>query len=482
MRTRFYLLSALLILSLVLFGWAHTMVWAARDGVALEETVLEGDGAAAEGISVDLRTECLDHLLWDTRYVAGAEGTIHTDYTYAMNGYHYLWTVEPYGFSLDFWGNSGITREGENEDEYGMQKPFNDVASRCPLGTEDYTERIDLRDYYSEFPIFVQRAEIVSGDVSLYLPEGGNRVEQQLQQELRRCFPITVPEGTYMEIRVDKGEDGRSSGYGYSTPENVQMPETYSVVTEGGCYFTLSSSTPGGGAKLDTSRFVLGYGVYFLPVELTPAPEEIRNAWKADVMSVQTGAVERVYPIDPATDYAALYANADKSRLYLITQTDGACILTVLDAADGRQLDTLTLFEVAAAGDETPYLRDFIMRDGFLVPYLSDGRFAVVTGEGDDYGIALTGSFENIYNNNLYLSDSSSWRNLELPALDFDGERLVVADMLDYPTECSFFLAVYDKDGPVVLSRYSNSLDRNGDWRSNRCEPAGPVPLTVRLP
>jgi hypothetical protein len=42
-----------------------------------------------------------------------------------------------------------------------MEKPFNDVASRCPAGTTDYTETVHLRDYYETYPSFYRTASSI---------------------------------------------------------------------------------------------------------------------------------------------------------------------------------------------------------------------------------------------------------------------------------------------------------------------------------
>ena len=62
-------------------------------------------------------------------------------------------------------------------------------------------------------------------------------------------------------------------------------------------------------------------------------------------------------------------------------------------------------------------------------------------------------------------------------AMDFDGERLVLAQQLDieYDHEpdyrdrksCGILIAVYEKDGLTYLGEYKSSLDTGEDWSNH---------------
>ena len=62
-------------------------------------------------------------------------------------------------------------------------------------------------------------------------------------------------------------------------------------------------------------------------------------------------------------------------------------------------------------------------------------------------------------------------------AMDFDGERLVLAQQLDIEyehepdsrdrTSCSIQVAVYEEDGLSYLGEYSSSLDTGENWANH---------------
>ena len=149
MRIRFCILAVLAALSVGLTVWSHGAIYAQREAVDAEQVVLQGDAARAEGVSLEMRTSMDQHLFWETQITAGPEITYHTDYTYSAKARRSTRSYGSQGLWVDVMGNSGVTNgDWETEDQYGMQKPYNDVASRCPAGTTDYTEVVRLRDYY----------------------------------------------------------------------------------------------------------------------------------------------------------------------------------------------------------------------------------------------------------------------------------------------------------------------------------------------
>lgn len=463
MRIRFCILAVLAALSVGFTAWAHGTVYAQREAVEVEQTVLQGDPALAEGVSLEMQSAMDRHLFWETRVTAGPEIACDTDYTYSaqkrIRSYYSLFPET--GLNVDIMGSAGITEEWETEDMLGMQKPFNDVAARCPAGTENYTETVRLRDYYEVYPLYVQSdlfdllPASTEADTFEFDGEQGTP-ELQLQALLRAYFPIPVPEDATLEIHVDKDENGKIGGYGHGAPWTF---DTSSVVREGGVYFVFSSVP--GQRPLNTSRFPLGYGVYFLPVELT-ATETVDHQEAST--TIHFGDPVRVCPVDPAVEYAYLYGK-EEGAMYLFTQQQGTLSLTVLDE-NGAAVQTFPVLEDLEEEDRLSSVR---LREGYLLAESARDRFRVVETAGGTCRAALEGSLRAVWE-----EETLSPRYGE-PALDYDGERLAyVGEMSE---GCACFLALYGPEGLEYLGTYALSLGREVG-----CYLESDTPLTVRLP
>ena len=460
MRIRFCILAVLAALSVGLAVWAHGTVYAQREAVEVEQVVLRGDAARAEGVSLEMRTAMDRHLFWETEITAGPEITYHTDYTYSAEARRSTLSYGSQGLWVDVMGSSGVTNEDwETEDQYGIQKPYNDVASRCPAGTENYTETVRLRDYYEVFPLYVQNDFFDLLPASLednrFVIEGEpDAPELQLQALLRAYFPIPVPEDTTLEIVVDKNENGEIRGYG---GDALWLFDTYSVVREGGVYFVLSFVP--GERPLNTSQFPLGYGVYFLPVELTPT-ETVDHQ---EASTIHFGDPVRVCPVDPAVEYAYLYGE-EEGAMYLFTQQQGTLSLTVLDET-GAAVQTFPVLEDL----EEDRLSSVRFREGYLLAESIRDRFRVVETAGGTCRAALEGSLRTVWEEETLSPGYGE------PALDYNGERLAYVNELS--EGCACFLALYGPEGLEYLGTYALSLGREVD-----CYLENDTPLTVRLP
>lgn len=467
MRIRVCILAALAALAVGLTVWAHGSVYAQRNAVEVEQTVLRGDPAKAEGVALELRTGWGQYLVWNTHITAGADLSLHTDYTYGPSaGIAYAGSSTPGELYVDVTGMDGPTeQENEVEDQRGMQKPYNDVASRCPAGTEEYTETVRLRDYYEVYPLYTPGSVFSlipeSMQSSRYVLDLGDP-ELQLQELLREHFPIPVPEEATLTITIGKNAEGHVTHIGRDYDGNWLWPfDTCSVVREGGVYFLFSS--PRDGEPLDTSLFPQGYGVYFLPVELIPT----KTADGYDADAIRFGDPVRVCPVEPAVEYAYL-CGGEEGPMYLFTRRDDTLTLTVLDEA-GAPGQTLTVLEDLG---EDGWIGNVCLREDFLLVCLKDDRFRVVETGGAACEAALEGTFRD-----LWTEDRLRFSLYGDAPLDYDGQRLAVGGELD--TDCACFLALYGPEGLEYLGTYDAVSLQGGPGCSN-LYPG--VPVTVRLP
>ena len=461
MRIRFCVLAVLAALSVGVTAWTHGVVYAQREAVVVEQRVIRGDPALAEGVFLEMRTGMDRHLFWETRITVGTEVSYDTDYTFSPNERRNTSFRSPQkGLRLDVMGNSGPTdQEWETEDKYGMQKPYNDVASRCPAGVRNYTETVYLRDYYEVYPLYLQNAifELLPasfGENVVVIDAEEDQVSQ-LQSLMRAYFPIPVSGDAVLEINMDKNADGEISAYG----SDVLCPfEVYSVLREEGIYFVFSSVA--GETPLDTSRFPLGYGVYFLPVNVTL----VRTAGQQRVVSVSFGEPVCICPVDAAVEYAWL-CGGETGDLYLFTQLADCLTMTVVNQDSGC-VQVLPLLEKMGEDDRLADVR--LQEDHLLVRTWQD-RFRVAETAGGTCRATLEGSFR-------FFQEEGASLDLSETVMDYAGERLaVVGADLGEKTVC--YLALYGEEGLTYLGEYTLSQNREIDCRLEE-----DAPLTVRLP
>ena len=471
------LIAAALVLSCGVLAAGHFSLYAQRDAVTLEETTLLGDVSAAEGIQVGIRTELMNQLFWDTQYTAGTSPAIHTDYTHYWSeqpnsrGWDRDWGV----LQADHLGGYGVTdREWETEDEYGMQKPFNDVASRCPAGTEEYTERVRLRDYYEYFPIYVSTVDIMSENGGSYYLEDGESVELMMQDFLRSQFRFPVPEDLRIEISIGKDPDGSVTmiGTGSDSNYNWDQLEISAIRTDAGLYFALSPDKQADGTPPDFSHCTVERGLYFLPITLIPYEgDDFADIHDLVTVSLDTEHFRTVCPIDADADRVFLLESEDEQWLYLLSQQGEEATLTVLSADTGEVTSCVTLFTVK--NPEEQYLSRVYVQEEYLVATLSDGLFSLATVDSAGQAeVALTGDFGPALALECYMDD---------PVFDYDGERLAFADLVQQFNGCSFFLGVVSDAGMEYLGKYLHNQDLSSVGYDG-CSPVEQDPLTVRLP
>lgn len=467
-------IAAALVLSCGVLAAGHFSLYARRDAVSLEETTLLGDVSAAEGIQVDIRTELMNQLFWDTQYTAGTSPATHTDYT------HY-WSEQPNArewdrdvLQVDHLGGYGVTnQEWETEDKYGMQKPYNDVASRCPAGTKEYTERVRLRDYYEYFPIYISTADILPEDVdSIYLNDAES-VELMMQDFLRSQFRFPVPEDLWMEISIDKAPDGSVSGVGTSFFDDYswEQLEISTIRADAGLYFTLSPGKRADGTAPDFSHCTVERGLYFLPITLAPYEgDDFADIQDLVTISLDTEHFRTVCPIDADADWVSLLESEDEKWLYLLSQQRGEATLAVLSADTGEVTSSVTLFTLK--DPEEQYLSKYV-QEGYLIATLSDGQFSLATVDAAGRAVvALTGDFGPALAWECYMDNA---------VFDYNGQRLAFADLTQQFNGCSFFLGVVSDRGMEYLGKYFHNQDAGGG-QYNGCSPVEQDPLTVRLP
>lgn len=444
MRKSFLIMVLMLAMSVGLVYVAHGRVEQDKERVAINETVLYGDKAAAEGITIDCSAYCANHLFWDTHYTVGEEPVTHTDFTFSQaekrqsNNYPYPGIVI-YGN----YGGYGINSTGGISMEE-QTTPVQAVASRTAPG-EEHKETVYMKDFYDYYPIYVdaRQSDIV------------NVLSEDKQKTFSDYFKFPVYPAHQLEISVTKDAAGSVHSISVTDLNGVYLVSE-SVLTDSGCFFILSCRTSNDGSLLDTSQIAGGYGIYYVPYD------EDNNT-----IDLAVEQVDMVFGVDAEqAEIVSLRASTDKKTLLLLTRENEAYMLTVIDAATMTQRQKLKLLSTPEAESFGP----MFIYDDFIVPVISGGRFAVVavTSSGD-YELRFTGQAEVLQ---FDLSIGT--------VMDFDGERLAITEFLSRYDTCDFYLDVFDKTGLIYSGKYDNSLD-NGPFADSvyRCRPVESNPLRI---
>lgn len=451
MRKSLILTVLLLVLAASSLCYAHGWVDGGKDAVAIDETVLYGDKSVAEGITLDIRTHCDYRLFWDTRYAVGEGPETSTDFAFSQAEKRPSRTIPYSGIYFDGTFNGyGISSPGGLE-MADQAAPNQDVASRTGPG-EKRIETVYVKDYYDFYPIQVE-----------FDRPSGFAINQDTQQLFANYFRIPVYPEHRVEISVEKNSAGNVHSISLSTVEDSGVfLDTHSVVIGTEYFFTVLCHTAAG-KPLDTSYIAGGYGIYHFPLHDQGGDDRILTA----------DELQMVFAIDAErAEVVALQTNTDKNKLLLVTIEDGTYMLTVIDAETMTQLQRLEILKA----DESVGFRSLYIHDGFAVPVLSDGRFALLATDTEgNYQFRFAADFSSSQEHRYIFSHEVS--------MDYNGEELAVAAFQNGyfapQNYCRFYLAVYDRTGLAYAGKYQHSLDKSLIEHPLTCLPLDEAALTV---
>jgi hypothetical protein len=436
---------ALLLLILAVAGtWAAGVtIHAAADQVALTRRDIYGEVDAARGLTVTLNSVYRNRLLWTTTASAlEAEGT---KFTYSPT--RITQTDTPSYSGLEMYTQVDLGADpSDGVTLPGLDAAYEELSAATPAGQEA-EKTIYLRDYLDYYPLSLQ---LELPNYWGILDSQSSPAMQQAQQPLQTIqeyFKIPVLEEEQCQITLGKSEEGHAWHWGFSSAEGDSYNMwTLSAVTSDACYFTFNTLTQEG-KVVDTSALPDGYGIYRLPYETDrdgntcPLAEEL----------------EMVYPLEPGTDLLDLHVSPEEDCLLLHTAQNGRYLLTVIDLAD---LSTRQILDVAPFDREESSWRLYKEGD-FLVAAIGGNTLAVLPRQADgSYTLAHLWDAWPPEQGDLAFS---TWN----VALDYDGERLALAGILDdeegYQWDtCNYYLAVYQGEGLVYYGEYLNSLYTSG--------------------
>ena len=411
-------------LTLGTLAGAHLWVNAARDRLALRETVLAGDSAAAAGVTAAYRLWDADgHLSWKTAFTPG--GTPETVFRFDPERQEpdMSWAFQPYGelnYSLSSIGiqsYTGLVLPESGEEPvvavaYGVQERTSPGETR--------TETVPMDGYSPYYPLlFSGRWQGLS-----------DSFDSSSNGYLSHYFRIPVPPEQTIEVSVTKDDSGAVTAVSAQFSQDMPALWSGSAVCPEGIYLVAGAPTADGTDALECPD---GPGVHFIPCREDDCP------W------FDLSGLRLFYPAEHALGLRL----GEAGRLLLYTREEGKLALTVLDRETGEALERLELLEM---GEEETLL-DPIDSGPLHLAVLSGGAFCLVQEEEGRAVPVLTGSLDQ---------EEDALRRLILrsQALAWDGARMVWGTCDWYGAD----LGVWDAQGLQFLARYEPGPAWDSGW------------------
>ena len=468
MRKATILMALVLFLSVCGVGVLAADIFEEHNQVVLTEKVIYGDRTKANGLSVQVDSHYRSRLFWNTTLQFNDAADVHTDYSFSAKQIYKGREEEYDGINIHNNVMESVDTYVEEERlQEGIGVAYRELLDETEAG-EDKSRNILLKDYISHYPIGfdldLPNTRVTSSRVDLDLWRDLGTVsesEAHIVQKIRDYFKLPVLEDQYLEIHVSKRADGSRGSWGGGTSRYGDWYDLYgySVLSDDACYFTFNTLT-NDGKVVDTSELPEGYGIYRLPYHM----ENDGESW-GDVSVIDVDQLEMVYPLTPGIQIAYLSLNAAQTCLYLHTVEGGTYTITVIDLST---MEPKQMLDVMHFEDEPSWgISD---QDDFMVIDCYHTQELAVVSKDESGKLTLEyicpvqpEEIKDFYS--FYSYDT---------AMDFDGERLVLAQLLDIEfstepdyrdrTSCGIQVAVYEEDGMTFFGEYRSSLDTGEDW------------------
>ena len=456
MKRTLSLLLVLLLVSAGLLTAGAVYLTGTEDDIVLTHSLIAGDPAAAQGITLSLPTgDQRARLCWDTTVDLGTEELApETEFAFYPSGRNWESTPEPrvdiYTGSTSFGMSStgGIDfseYDGEGAEDPGryyevtmMVLPAADVADRTEDG-ETRTETLRLADYYDYYPMTVE----------LYLPdqEGNSHVYATWAecQALTDYFRLKVPEDLMVEVSVTKDEYGQVSNVESNDVGNQRFWfDCQAVVVENGVCLSIAVESENMDVPDNLVACRDGFGVYFIPFS-----ENLKTDYEQGDSVFDLEHIRMFCPL--AQGSSPLLMAGEGGQMLLYAREDGELKLSVFDTDTWQCVQWETIFPL---GEEDTYSL-LGSGDDFMVMIRSDNFFRVVEEQDGVYTPAFSGVQDT---GDGYVDEW--WYNVECA---YDGQRLVLAGITG-SGNCSCWVQVYQEAGLAYGARIDHSLDREDAW------------------
>ncbi|MBQ8815363.1 MAG: hypothetical protein IJZ85_12810 [Lachnospiraceae bacterium] len=471
MRKSMGVFIALLVIAVSAAAVSFAAVDRTGHEIEIDEEILYGDKTVAEGLSLEIPVSLSANLFWDTTYVVGKDSLPQTDVWFTPTKHYEYGSGVQNSFSLITYGGGGASTTGtmvlENYAPYGMEEAFIDVAARTAPG-EEHTELVRYRDYREFYPLC---ASVIINNQECVGEQGYNPGDDKQaltdQEYLVGQMKVPIPEDCYIDITIQKNEDGGVCGYDYYLVDGgMDTLNAVSAVTDRALYYAVEARvSTEAGEKIPAEGMEDWYGIYRMNYQI------VKNG-DYDVVVPDLENIERVIPLDTEVRLLEMRSGKDENKMLLFTAEDGMTYLNVIDYATLETVQRLELFPA----DEDVVSREIIYKDGLLVWTASDYQMAVLT-EPDRgvYELEFTGS---LWTEEMKAEIGTLHMSIGDMAVDYDGEKLAIVYPQPYyyryerqsaKGTCLFWVMIYDESGMLYCGEYAASQGVGEDFGSAYC-------------
>ena len=293
---------------------AAQAVSAPREEILFQEHIFSGDPAAADGLTVQLKTGMRYKLNWESTVQFSAQDyRAETSFRFLPAGQAEQPEMSYRGVEINFYRDAATTG---SDDVFGFSTAYQSLLDTLSPG-ESGSMTIRFADYYDEYPFeFSIDLPGVNYDPLVNWQDASADSEwlgERAQVALGCFFRIPVLQDEYIELGIDKNMDGSGSARSISSVREGDRfwMNVESVITDDTCFFWFGNRT----AKdrlVDTSRIPGGYGIYILPYVQSEADSFPDTYLCTDQLAC-------FFPLDPEVEIRHLGLTPDGSALVLHT-------------------------------------------------------------------------------------------------------------------------------------------------------------------
>ena len=458
MRKSLIVLAVLVVLAVGFFAAAVPSVNRQETGVEITEERYYGDPASAEGLELGIKTTMDGYLHWDTAVELGPEITWDTDFRFTASRTGEYSEPDPY-FYLYTNGSGGSTSTSYGSDlnlaDTGdsLDRILQDVATRAPAGAEDYTETVRLSDYLAYYPIGVDY--YYDGSEAYWWPG-----EDGIWPGAAAFFHLPVDDDTIVAT-ISKAENGNVYSAGWEQLETPSLDSAAACI-DGGVYLAVWGGSDNNGMALPLREGAAEAGVYWVPIHDAGRDEYGNHLIRVDEENVrlvwqpEDGICVGLWPLD-----------GGEQLLAEVNRENGE-EMVVLEAETMEVVQTFPLDYDRDAWTQLFVEEDFVLTLTGRSQEQPDGEYKLVRQWVEAWHRGADGLYEKAVSCDL-LPAGVEWDRGFTPWCD--GERLVLAGLVDGYSNPSMLVEVCDGTGLLYAAR----LNHSQAWEPNLMEPVQPA-------
>ncbi len=361
-----------------------------KETIAIEDTTLYGDIAAADGLSVSYHASCASLLHWDTVYPIGTKNSTHSTFSYEKKAET---TVSDEQTDIGLHLNFGMSTSGSFDltssdaaSSYPVL-PFLDVAKRAASGST-YSEDVLLNDYYEYIPFSIScfgtlNSTLLFADIP---DENGESL-------FSRFFRLPFTKDQMVHIEITKDESGDINALSMNADDTATNNDIIfsSAFTDSNSFLAFPSILSDKSLQ-DTTKMGGAYGIYTF---LYTSADGIRSYDIPDDFDLAGLQIVTFCTFDPAkTSITSLALNEDKSVLFALAEESNSYVVYCIDTKTGLVLNKIDL---GLEHLEDISLSQFMITDNAVMLSMTDDTLLVLSDEASShYQLVMTADLRAI--------------------------------------------------------------------------------------